>query len=401
VEIGPITRALRRNKTRFVLIVLQIAITLAVVTNAVTLILTEQKNMSIPSGFDDANLLFVQSRPFASAFGDRAYRITSVETDLRVLRSIPGVAAVSNTSFLPWAGGGSSGEIAAARGDGSRFQTQMYNATPGFIDALGVRVVEGRDFQQNDLNDDPNQTTSTVMISRDLEKLLFKNQSAVGRQLAETDGKSIDNVVGVFDPFYEPYSGWPIERYALIYAGHVSRRSATFLIRVKPGAMKSVAAAIEPALLRANDGRNLRTQSILEFKDQLFTQARVIIGGMTAVIVLILLVTGLGIVGVTSFSVTERRKQIGTRRALGATKFAVLRYFLLENWIVTNAGLILGVAAAYALNIGLVTKAGGAKLDGQFVVAAVLLLWAQGIAATLIPALRATRVPPVIATRGA
>jgi len=401
VEIGPITRALRRNKTRFVLIVLQIAITLAVVTNAVTLIMTERAKMQIPSGFDDANLIFVQSRPFASAFGARAYRITSVETDLRVLRSIPGVVAVSNTSFLPWAGGGSSGEIAAAGGDRSRFQTQMYSATPGFIDALGVRIVEGRELTQNDLDDDPNATISTVMISRDLEKLLFKNGSAVGRQLAEPDGKSFDNVVGVFDPFYNPYSGWPIEHYALIYGSHVSRRSATYLIRVKPGAIKSVAAAIEPALLKANDGRNLQTKTILEFKDQLFAQSRVIIGGMTAVIVLILLVTGLGIVGVTSFSVTERRKQIGTRRALGATKFAVLRYFLLENWIVTNAGLILGVAAAYALNIGLVTKAGGAKLDGQFVVAAVLLLWAQGIAATLIPALRATRVPPVIATRGA
>lgn len=400
MEIGPITRALRRNKTRFVLIVVQIAITLAVVTNAITLILAERAKMQIPSGFDDANLIWITSRPFASAFGDRAYRITSVETDLRALRSIPGVASVTNTSFVPWGGGGSSSQTQVAGGDGSKFQTQVYTGTTGFLQTLGVHVVAGRDFRTNDINDDPNAKTSTVMISRELEKLLFKNGSAVGRQLLESDG-STDNIVGVFDPFYEPYGGWPIERYAVIYAAHVSRRGAAFLVRVQPGAMKSVAAAIEPALLKANDGRNVQTQTILELKDQLFSQSHVIIGGMMAVIVLILLVTGLGIVGVTSFSVTERRKQIGTRRALGATKFAVLRYFLVENWIVTNAGLVLGVAAAYALNIGLVTKAGGAKLDGQFVVAAVLLLWAQGIAATLVPALRATRVSPVVATRGA
>ena len=121
---------------------------------------------------------------------------------------------------------------------------------------------------------------------------------------------------------------------------------------------------------------------------------------MSMVIALIVLVTGLGIVGVTAFSVTERRKQIGTRRALGATKAAVLRYFLLENWIVTNAGLILGVAAAYGLNVLLVTQTAGAKLDWRFVVAAVVLLWLQGIVATLIPAMRATRFSPVIATRG-
>ncbi len=103
----------------------------------------------------------------------------------------------------------------------------------------------------------------------------------------------------------------------------------------------------------------------------------------------------------TAFSVTERRKQIGTRRALGATKGAVLRYFLLENWIVTNAGLILGVAAAYGLNILLVTKTSGAKLDWRYVAVAIVLLWLQGIIATLIPAMRATRFSPVIATRGA
>ena len=107
------------------------------------------------------------------------------------------------------------------------------------------------------------------------------------------------------------------------------------------------------------------------------------------------------IVGVTAFSVTERRKQIGTRRALGATKGAVLRYFLLENWIVTNAGLILGVAVAYGLNVLLVTKTSGAKLDWRLVIASIVLIWLQGIIATLIPAMRATRFSPVIATRGA
>jgi len=285
VEIGPITRALRRNKTRFVLIVLQIAITLAVVTNAITLIHAERDKMQISSGFDDANLLWVNSRPFASAFGERAYRITSAEADLRALRAIPGVVAVSNTSFIPWQGGGSSGAVKAAGGDGSKYQTQTYNATPGFIATLGIRVVEGRDIVQSDINDDPDyKGPSTVLISRDLERLVFKNQSAVGRQLAESDG-SFDSIVGVFDPFYQPYGGWPIERYCLVYAGHVSRRGAPFLVRVKPGAMKSVAAAVEPVLLKANDGRNVRVQSIPEFKDQLFAQSHVIIGGMTAVIV--------------------------------------------------------------------------------------------------------------------
>jgi len=400
MEFGPIIRALRRNKIRFALIVVQIAITLAVVTNAITMINAEAEKMKKPSGFDDENILWVRTRPFAPEFSQLPFRLNVVNGDLRSLAAIPGVAAVANTNFLPWQGGGSSGEVKGAGGDGSFLRTQMYTATDGILKALNVHLVSGRALTDADIIDDPAYTgPSTVVISRDLEKLVFKGESAVGKQLVERDN-SVDNIVGVFDPFYNPY-GWPIHEYGLFYAGHVSRRGSMFLVRVNPGAMKDVIPLIEKRMLQVNDGRNIETKTVLEIKDRYFTEGKIVRGGMSAVIVLIIIVTGLGIVGVTSFSVTERRKQIGTRRALGATKAAILRYFILENWIVTNSGLILGLAAAYALNILLVTKTAGAKLDWRFVVAAIVLMWLQGIAATLVPAMRATKVSPVVATRGA
>ncbi len=401
MEFGPIIRALKRNKVRFLLIVVQIAITLAVVTNAITMIRDEGQKMMKSSGFDDDNIVWVRTRPFAPGFKDLPYRISAVNADLRAIQSTPGVVAVANTNFLPWQGGGSSGEVAAGGGDGSKFRTQMYYNTPGILDTLGVHLVSGRNLRDTDIDDDPNsKAPGTAVISRDLEKLMFKGQSAVGKQLLESGGDGVVNVVGVFDPFYNPY-GWPIHEYAVFYAGHVSRRGAQYLVRVKPGMMKQTVPLIEQRMLAANNGRNIDMKTISEIKDNYFAQGKIVRGGMSMVIVLILIVTGLGIVGVTAFSVTERRKQIGTRRALGATKGAVLRYFLLENWIVTNTGLILGVAAAYGLNILLVTKTSGAKLDWRYVVAAIILLWLQGIVATLIPAMRATRFSPVIATRGA
>ena len=400
MEFGPIIRALKRNKVRFLLIVLQIAITLAVVTNAITMIRDEGAKMEKSSGFDDENIVWVRTKPFAPAFKDQAYRIAAVNADLRAIQATPGVVAVSNTNFLPWQGGGSSGEVAAGGSDGSKFRSQMYVNTPGILETLGVHLVSGRNLRDTDIDDDPNsKAPSTAVISRDLERLVFKGQSAVGKQLND-GGDSVVNVVGVFDPFYNPY-GWPIHEYAVLYAGHVSRRGAMYLVRVQPGTMKQTGPLIERRMLQANNGRNIDMKTVSEIKDNYFAQGRIVRGAMSMVILLILIVTGLGIVGVTAFSVTERRKQIGTRRALGATKGAVLRYFLLENWIVTNAGLILGVAAAYGLNILLVTKTSGAKLDWRYVAAAVVLLWLQGMIATLIPAMRATRFSPVIATRGA
>jgi putative ABC transport system permease protein len=400
MEFGPIIRALKRNKVRFLLIVVQIAITLAVVTNAITMIRDESVKMMKTSGFDDDNIVWVRTKPFAPGFKDLPYRVAVVNADLRAIQATPGVVAVANTNFLPWQGGGSSGEVAAGDGDGSKFRTQMYTSTPGILDALGVHLVSGRVLRDTDIDDDPNsKAPSTAIISRDLERLVFKGKSAVGRQLKDSDN-SVVNVVGTFDPFYNPY-GWPIHEYAVLYAGHVSRRGAMYLVRVAPGSMKQTVPLIEQRMLQANNGRNIDMKTISEIKDNYFVQGRIVRTAMSLVIVLIMLVTGLGIVGVTAFSVTERRKQIGTRRALGATKAAILRYFLLENWIVTNAGLILGVAAAYGLNVLLVTKTAGAKLDWRFVAAAVILLWLQGIIATLIPAMRATRFSPVIATRGA
>jgi putative ABC transport system permease protein len=397
MEFGPIIRALSHNRMRVLLVVAQIAITLAVVSNAIGIIAARRNEMIKSSGFDDDNIVWVRSRQFAPQFKELPYRVAATESDVRMLRTLPGVRAATNTGFLPWQGGGSSGEVKAAGGDGSVFRTQMYNATPGIVQTLGNRIVSGRDFREGDVNDDPNAKTATVLITRDLERLLFKDKSAVGRQIVEMDN-SIDNVVGVMDPFYSPY-GWPIHTYGLFYAGHTSRNSSLYLVRVDQGAMKRVAPLIERRLLAINDGRNIEMKTIDEIRDRYFAEGHIVIGGMTAVIVLIVLVTSLGIAGVTSFAVTERRKQIGTRRALGATKPAILRYFLLENWIITSSGLLIGIALAYALNFLLVTQANGVKLDWRLVVAGVIVLWAQGVAATLAPALRAAAVSPVIATR--
>jgi putative ABC transport system permease protein len=117
------------------------------------------------------------------------------------------------------------------------------------------------------------------------------------------------------------------------------------------------------------------------------------------VIALLVFVTALGIIGITSLSVAERTKQIGTRRALGATRRDILTHFLLENWMVTTAGLVLGIAATYALNFLLVSHVSGVKMDWRYVAVGMVLLWMNGVVATILPAMRGASVSPAIATR--
>src|SRR5688500_20310135 len=105
MELGPIVRALRRNKTRFGLIALEIALTLAIVTNCVTMILEARTKMVKESGFDDSNIVSVRSTPFDPAFKEEGYRDDSLRADLAALRATPRALPAANSGPLPSAGG--------------------------------------------------------------------------------------------------------------------------------------------------------------------------------------------------------------------------------------------------------------------------------------------------------
>ena len=151
---------------------------------------------------------------------------------------------------------------------------------------------------------------------------------------------------------------------------------------------------LETALLGVEKGRLVRTRTLVDDRTELHGRDRILVASLNTVMALLVLVTALGIVGLTSFSVAERRKQIGTRRALGADRAAIVRHFLLENWMVTSLGVVLGAGLAYALNFGLVTWVAGARLSPAVVAAGAVALWVIGLGAALGPALRGAQVAP-------
>jgi putative ABC transport system permease protein len=419
MEFGPILRAMRRNKTRIGLIVFEVALTLAIVVNCITMISEARTKMVRPSGFADEDIVAVRSTPFEKAFREDGYLDNSRREDLEALRSLPGVEAVSNTNFLPWQGGGSSTELRPAGSQGQMLRTQIYNGDEGTLDALGVRIVEGRTFTRDEVERDAirlrqlnasaremgsdnrpkEKFVQDVVVSQAFAKLAFGEGSPLGKMLEDTDA-DLYRVIGTIDSFYNPY-GWPIHEYVVFYPSFSRsyENGAPFLVRTEPGQAAALLRPLEARLLATNNGRNLRVQSLTEIKRQYFTGQQVVVTMMSGVIVLLVVVTSLGIVGLTSFSVSERTRQIGTRRALGARRADILAHFLLENWLITTMGLALGVALAYGLNVGLLNVVSGAKLSGTLVVSGVLLLWLAGLLATLAPALRAARISPAIATR--
>ncbi|MGH9869828.1 MAG: ABC transporter permease [Candidatus Polarisedimenticolia bacterium] len=400
MEFGPILRAMRRNPFRFGLIVLEVAFTLAIVVNCVGMILDASKELGRPSGFDDHHLLVVDSLPFAKEFLDDNYLEQSIDQDLVLLRGLPGVRAATNTRLRPWQGGGSSGSLKPMGTDREMLRTQTYGADEGTLDTLGVAIVSGRNFTHEDVVRDPNASVYPILISKAYADLMFPGQEAVGKTLSAGLPDRSYPVVGVFDPFYNPYA-WEIGTYATFFAATSgsAQGGVRFLVRTTPEGMTEVSKAIEERMLALNNGRNVTVQSIDEVKEGFQNGQSILVLSLNALIVLLVFVTALGIVGLTSFSVTERTRQIGTRRALGARRADILRYFLLENLMVTTMGVALGLLGAYGLNIALVSLMDGEPLSWWLPGVGMALLWVTGLAAALGPALRAMKVPPAIATR--
>ena len=92
----------------------------------------------------------------------------------------------------------------------------------------------------------------------------------------------------------------------------------------------------------------------------------------------------MGIVGLAAFNVTTRTKQLGTRRAIGARKFHIVRYFLVENWLITTGGVVLGCILALAAGVQLSRMYQIPQLPLYYLVGGVLLLWIVGLLAVLI-----------------
>jgi putative ABC transport system permease protein len=178
-----------------------------------------------------------------------------------------------------------------------------------------------------------------------------------------------------------------------------ARSPVRYVVRAEPGRRDEVLRALAPRLLAIDRDRDIVVQTVADLRVSYDGQSVLVVRALSLVLALVVFVTLLGVVGVTSFSVAERTRQIGIRRAIGATRRDVVAHFLLESSIVSGAGLALGVGLAYALNVALVTRLGAGRIEPARVAAALFGLALGTGAATLIPALRAAKVAPTIATR--
>jgi putative ABC transport system permease protein len=173
-----------------------------------------------------------------------------------------------------------------------------------------------------------------------------------------------------------------------------------YVVRVQPGQLPGVLKAAEKKLFEVNRARVLEdTKSLTESRAEVYLDDRglaVILGVVCAALVA---VTAFGVVGLTSYWVAQRRRQIGIRRALGATRYAIVRYFQTENLLIAAGGAALGVALALSLNLWMVTTFEMERLHVAYALVGAFFVMLLGQAAVLWPAVKAALAPPALATR--
>ena len=219
MELGPIFRAMLRNKVAVGLLVAEIAFTMAVIVNCLDLVLENRERMTIPTGLDEENILVLQVRSYGDAFDDEAYLDQIIDADLGLLRSQPGVVDASVISPLPLQGGGSSTQLkAVGLPDDALVRTPQYQLDDHFLQTLGLELVAGRAFTDADIpptpapvpegEDPPPPVPDNVIVTQDLADALYPAGDALGKQVTGPGGGDTgDTIVGIVDYMYTPYDG--------------------------------------------------------------------------------------------------------------------------------------------------------------------------------------------------
>lgn len=418
MSVHPILAALRKHKAGVFLIGLQVALTLAIVCNIVFIVSQRVQRIDRPSGMVEDNLfVIVQSYVGAPTDHDAAAhdKLDSMQlTDLAALRGLPDVQDATPAVTLPllrssWVQG-----VSIEPGQPHPVtQVNLYSGDARMLPTLGLQLVAGRDFTATDVQrraPGDKLTPPVVIVTKALAGRLFPHRDALGRSIYLDGATAPSTIVGVVAKMLTS-NGDGGDAYAwdsVLMPVRTDSATPMYAVRAKPDRMQEAMREARKALFKVDPMRIIQRTSRYS-QDGMHTFAEIRTMGyaldifmvqvLTVICVILLAVTGVGMAGLTSFWVTQRHKQIGIRRAVGATRSNILHYFQLENLLIASGGCIVGIVLAIGINLMLLRMFQMDRMPVWYVLVGVAVILLLGQLAVWAPARRASNVPPVVATR--
>jgi putative ABC transport system permease protein len=308
MEFGPIWRAMMRSKGGYILIALQIAVTMAIMVNAIAIMQERGSKMARPSGLDEANTFAFVSVGFASDMNNKAL----INEDLDTLRNLPGVKHVTASNSFPLRQGGWSEGLHREPGVGKSVSSSaIYFVDEHGLDTFGLELIDGENFAPEQVGwdsdtDDP--WPATVIVSQALGEHLFPDHegSFVGKTFYFNDDNPA-KIVGVVKTLQAPWQSWPGVERSMLVPQRRDGEFARYIVRTEPGYRDELMVKAEELLANSDRDRIIRSMATMdEVRKLAYLGDAAMIKILTFVVALLTAITGLGLVGLASFSVARK-----------------------------------------------------------------------------------------------
>ena len=394
----------RSGRVRNSLVIAETALSLILLVGAGLMLRSFQRLMAIDPGFHAGRVLTLRV-PLPAAVTVKAQQSAYYTRILERLASLPGLNSAGLIAPLPLAGVDTSSTFVVeghVPPDGERQLVKLRTVSPGYFQAMGIGLRQGRVFTDADAHD---ADAEVVVVSQSLVRKYLPHDNPIGKRITrDTSGKCrFATIVGVVNDVPnlnlgdapEPEMYYDYRRF--LFAPF----AVTLVLRTNAAGPMCVAAAVQKeirALMPDQPISDVKTMRDVVSANVSQPRFYTLLLGIYAAIALLLAATGL--YGVLSYAVSQRRQEIGIRLALGASRWSVFRLVMCQALALVGIGTLLGVAGSWAL-----TRLIAAQLyrtpatDPATFAAVAALMLAVALAATCIPARRALHVDPAGALR--
>jgi putative ABC transport system permease protein len=398
------TEGFGKRRLRNLLVVSEFALALMLLVGAGLMIRSFLSLQKVHPGFSPENVLTMQVNLPRNKYQDPAQGVAFQQQVLQKIQSLPGVESASLSMALPpdlliMTNPFTVEGNPPAQGEASPLAEQLL-ISPDYFKTLSIKLLDGRVFTEADNQDMP----PIIIINKTFAQTYFGNESPVGKRLQTGDynpQSPYETIVGVVDDV--KYRGLHAERKATMYTPFLQNlwwRSMYIAVRTQGEPLGSVAAIRNEISSVDKDLplSNIKTMEQLMSESVTEPKALTTLFGLFGAVALIL--ASIGIYGVMSYTVTQRRRELGIRMALGAQKNHVLQMVVKQGMKLAVVGVSLGLLASFALTRLMESLLFGVSATdiATFAIVA-LILTGVALAACFVPALRASRTDPMVALR--
>jgi putative ABC transport system permease protein len=380
-----------------VFVVLQLALSMVLLTGAGLLVRSLWNVLSVDPGFRTEKVLTFRVMPLGPKYSERSQTVRFYEELVRRIRETPGVQQVGGSSLIPLAGGdwqdGYGIEGQEDRNAPKRV-IDIRTASTGYFEAMGFRVLQGRTFRDTDRPDTP----KVAVIDESLAIRHWPARNAIGKRIKVSGGWF--EIIGVVATVH--HAGFDTDPSGQVYIPHAQSVNPYLSIAVQatadPASLIAPVRALVASMDRDVPVYEMQTMEELAAASVGLRRFVLLLLGFFAVMALGL--SAIGLYGVMSELVTRRVKEIGIRVAVGASPGEIMRLILRRGLGLSIAGVALGSAGALAASYLVASQLYGVGTHDMATFSMVIAaLGVTGVIATLIPTLNALRVDPVRALR--